>query len=196
MASKTRNEEQTAATAVTAPAALAADAVAASVGAAASSARAAAYSASLATDHTAPFVNGETAQAAAGARQTRARVQEGMERAMKTAEEILAFGQGNFAALVRSGQIWAAGMQDLGKQVAATAQEQIADTMSAFKAIAGAKSVKDAIEAQAALARNTIEKTVAESSRITEASLKLTEQAMAPVAARVSLAVERLGRAA
>ncbi|HJS83984.1 MAG TPA: phasin family protein [Acetobacteraceae bacterium] len=115
---------------------------------------------------------------------------------MKTAEEILAFSQGNVAAFVRSGQIWAAGLQDLGKQVAATAQGQIADTVSAFKAIAGAKSVRDAIEVQAALARNTIEKTFAESGRITEASLKLTEQAIAPVAARVSLAVEKFGRAA
>ncbi|MBV9115836.1 MAG: phasin family protein [Acetobacteraceae bacterium] len=115
---------------------------------------------------------------------------------MKTTEEALAFGQGNIAALVRSGQIWAAGLQDLGKQVAATAQEQIANTMSAFKAIAGAKSVRDAIEAQAALARTTIERTVSESGRITETSLKLTEQAMAPVAARVSLAVEKFGRAA
>ena len=138
-----------------------------------------------------PFVEGGTAAVA----QTRVRPQEGMERAMKTAEEALAFGQGNVAALVRSGQIWAAGLQDLGKQVAATAQEQIANTMSAFKAIAGAKSVSDAIEAQAALARNTIERTVAESGRITETSLKLTEQAMAPVAARVSLAVEKFGRA-
>ena len=139
-----------------------------------------------------PLVEGGTAAVA----QTRVRVQQGMERAMRTAEEVVAFGQGNVAALVRSGQIWAAGLQDLGKQVAATAQEQIADTMNAFKAIAGAKSVRDAIEAQAVLARNTIEKTVAESGRITETSLKLTEQAMAPVAARVSLAVEKFGRAA
>jgi phasin family protein len=196
MASKTRNEEQAAAMAVTAPATLVADAPTASVDVAASAVRAAADTASSVTDRVTSSVNNGTAQIATGVGQTRARAQEGMERAMKNAEEILAFGQGNFAALVRSGQIWAAGLQDLGKQVAATAQEQIADTVSAFKAIAGAKSVKDAVEAQTALARNTIEKTVAESSRITEASLKLTEQAMAPVAARVSLAVERFGRAA
>ncbi len=115
---------------------------------------------------------------------------------MKTAEEIVAFGQGNMAALVRSGQIWATGLQDLGKQVAATAQGQIADTMTAFKAIAGAKSMKDAIEVQAALARSTIEKTVAESGRISESSLKLAEQAIAPAAARMSLAVEKFGRVA
>jgi hypothetical protein len=41
---------------------------------------------------------------------------------MKTAEEFVVFGQGNVEALVKSGQIWAAGVQDLTKQVAATAQ--------------------------------------------------------------------------
>ena len=182
MAPRAKNAGQ--ASVVAAPAAVAED-VAASVG------RAAADTAPRAADRTASFVRGGIDQVA----QTRVRVQEAMERAMKTAEEILAFGQGNVAALVRSGQIWVSGLQDLGKQVAATAQEQIADTLSAFRAIAGAKSVRDAIEVQTALARNTIQKTVAESSRITETSLKLTEQAMAPVAARVSLAVEKLGRA-
>jgi phasin family protein len=127
---------------------------------------------------------------------TRFRVQERMEKAMKTAEEIVAFGQGNIAALVRSGQIWAAGLQDLGKQVAATAQGQIADSVTAFKAIAGAKSMKDAMDAQAALTRTLIERSLAESGRITETSLRLTEQALAPVTARMSLAVEKFGRAA
>jgi hypothetical protein len=162
---------------------------------AASASRAAADTASLASDRMASFIKRESAQAAAGVEQTRVRVQEGVERAMKTTEELVAFGQGNIAAFVRSGQIWAAGLQDLGRQVAATAQGQIADAVTAFKAIAGAKSVRDAIEVQAALTRSTIEKTFAESGRITESSLRLTEQAIAPVAARVSLAVEKFGRA-
>lgn len=174
----------------------AAAAAATTVSAAAAPTRATVDTAKLTAERVASFVESGSAQAVAGVEQTRVRVQEGMEKAMKTAEEIVAFGQGNMAALVRSGQIWATGLQDLGKQVAATAQGQIADTMTAFKAIAGAKSMKDAIEVQAALARSTIEKTVAESGRISESSLKLAEQAIAPVAARMSLAVEKFGRVA
>lgn len=44
-----------------------------------------------------------------------------MESAMTTAEDFMAFGQGNFEAIMKSGQIWAAGVQDLGKHVAAGA---------------------------------------------------------------------------
>ena len=45
-----------------------------------------------------------------------------MEKTMKTTEDFLAFGQSNLDAFVKSSQIWAAGVQDISKQVAATAQ--------------------------------------------------------------------------
>jgi len=135
-------------------------------------------------------------QAAAGFAETQAKVKEGMEKAMKTAEELVAFGQGNFEAMVKSGQIWTAGVQDIGKQVAANVQASFDETVSTFKALSGAKSLKDAFDLQASLARSTFEKTVAESGRLTDASLKLTEQALAPLTARVTLAMEKFSKSA
>jgi phasin family protein len=136
------------------------------------------------------------ANAAAGFEQTQAKVKEGMEKAMRTAEEFVAFGQGNMEAFVRSGQIWAAGVQDLSKQFAATAQASIDETVSTFKALSGVRSLKDAIDLQSSLARSTMEKTLAESGRLTDASFKLTEQALAPLTARVTLAVEKFAKSA
>ena len=136
------------------------------------------------------------AQATAGFEETQAKVKEGMEKAMKTAEELVAFSQGNVEAMVKSGQIWAAGVQDICKQMAATAQASFDETMSTFKALTSVKSLKDAIDLQASLARSTMEKTLAESGKLTDASLKLTEQALAPITARVSLAVEKFAKAA
>ena len=134
------------------------------------------------------------AQAAVGFEQTQARMKEGVEKAMKNAEDFVAFGQGNMEAMMKAGQIWAAGMQDLGKQVAATAQGSMEETMATFKAMGTVKSLKDAIDLQAGLARATIEKTLAESGKLTDASIKLTEQTMAPITARVSLAVEKFAK--
>jgi phasin family protein len=135
-------------------------------------------------------------QATAGIAETQAKVKEGMEKAMKTAEELVAFGQGNVEALVKSGQIWAAGVQDIGKQIAANAQASFDETMSTFKAFTSVKSLKDAFDLQANLARSTLEKTLAESGKLTDASLKLTEQTLAPITARVSLAVEKFAKSA
>ena len=135
-------------------------------------------------------------QATAGFADTQAKVKQGMEKAMKTAEELVAFGQGNVEAMVRSSQIWAAGLQDISKLIAANAQASFDETMSTFKALSSAKSLKDAFELQASLARTTIEKTLAESGKLTDASMKLTEQTLAPLTARVSLAVEKFTKVA
>jgi phasin family protein len=108
----------------------------------------------------------------------------------------VSFSQGNLEALLKSGQIWAAGVQDLSKQVAATAQASFDETMSTFKAMTSVKSLKDAMDLQASLARATMEKTLAESGKLTDASFKLTEQAIAPITARVSLAVEKFAKSA
>ena len=135
-------------------------------------------------------------RAAAGFADTQAKVKEGMEKAMKTAEEFVAFSQGNVEAMVKSGQIWAAGVQDIGKQIAANAQASFDETMSTFKAMSSAKSLKDAFDLQASLARATIEKTLAESGKLTDASVKLTEQTLAPLTARFSVAMEKFGKSA
>jgi len=48
---------------------------------------------------------------------------------------------------------------------------------------------------QTSLARSSMEKAMTESGRLTDASIKLAEQAMAPLTARVNLAVEKFGKA-
>ena len=115
---------------------------------------------------------------------------------MKTPEEFLSFNQGNVEAFVKSGQIFATGLQDLTKMMAASAQAAMDETMSTFRAMTSVRSVKEAVDLQTTLARSTIEKAVAQGGQVAETSFKLAEQAMAPLAGRVSLAVESFGKAA
>lgn len=107
---------------------------------------------------------------------------------MRTPEEFVSFSQGNIEAVVKSSQIWAAGLQDLSKQFAATAQAQLDETLSVYKAFAGAKSLREVVDMQTALVRNTMEKAVAQTGQATEAGLKLAEQTIAPIAARMQVA--------
>ena len=141
-------------------------------------------------------VKDSVAQVKAGFEATQATVKEGMEKAMKTAEEFVAFSQGNVEAFVKSGQIWATGLQDLSKHIAAAAKASLDESIATFKAVSTAKSLKDAFDLQTAYARSTLEKTLAESGKLTDASFKLTEQALAPLTARVTVAVEKLAKAA
>jgi phasin family protein len=135
-------------------------------------------------------------KATAGFEATQAKMKEGVEKVMKTAEELVAFNQGNLEAIVKSGQIWATGMQDLSKHIAAAAQASMDESMSAFKALTSVKSLKDAFELQSSFARSALEKSLTESGKLTDASFKLTEQALAPITARVNVAVEKFAKAA
>jgi len=152
--------------------------------------------ATKAFDATVSGLKDGVAKATAGMEATQATMKEGMEKAMKTTEDFVAFGQGNLEAMMKAGQIWAAGVQDLSKHVAATAQASFNDSVSTFKALTTVKSFKDALELQSSFARSTVEKTMAESGKLTETTMKLTEQALAPLTARVTLAVEKFGKAA
>ena len=119
-----------------------------------------------------------------------------MEKITATTEELVTFGQANVEALVKSSQIWAAGVQDLQKTFAATAQAQMDAAMSTLKALSGVKSVKEAFDLQSTLARSSVETVVAETGKLTDASMKLAEQAIAPITARVTVAMEKFARAA
>jgi len=114
----------------------------------------------------------------------------------KSAEQFVAFGKGNLEAMTQSSQIWTAGIKDIAEKATATMQSSFQETMDAFKALTSVKSLKEAMEMQSAMARSAMEKTMSVQTSLTEASLKLSEQAMAPIAARVTAAVETFAKAA
>ena len=119
---------------------------------------------------------------------------QGIAQMMKSTEDFVAFGQANMEAFMKSGQIWAAGIQDLTKQMAATAKTSFEESVSTFKALSTVKSVKEAIDLQSTFAKTAMEKAMAESNKITDASIKLTEQTLAPITARVTATVETFGK--
>ncbi len=147
-------------------------------------------------NQTVAALNDSVAGAFAGFEKTQTEVKSTMDKAVKSAEEFVSFSQGNFEAMMKAGQIWAAGVQDLHKTFAATAQAQVEAAMGTMKAMSGVKSIKEAMDLQTTMARASMETAMAETGKLTDASVKLTEQALAPITARVTLAVEKFGRVA
>lgn len=109
---------------------------------------------------------------------------------MKTAEEFMTFNQQNAEAFLKSGQIFATGLQGMSKMFAASAQTTMHEALSTFRALTSVRSIKEAMDLQATLARSTVQKAVAQTGHVAETSFKLAEQAMAPIAGRVTSAVE------
>jgi phasin family protein len=122
---------------------------------------------------------------------SQAQFQDSFRTTAKQAEEFVSLGQGNFEAVVKATQVWTAGVQDLAKQVAASAQASVEEAVATAKALSSVKSPQEALELQTKLIQSSLEKTLAEASRIGEASLKLFQDTVAPLSARATLAVEK-----
>jgi phasin family protein len=129
-------------------------------------------------------------------KKTQAEVATHMEKVMKSAEEFVSFGQGNVEAVIKASQLLATGLQDLSKHFAATVQASVDEATANMKALTSVKTPKEALDLQSAFAKTAIEKTLAETGKITDASMKLAEQVAEPITARVTLAVEKFGKAA
>jgi phasin family protein len=145
-------------------------------------------------DQTVAAIKDTVSKTASTVEASQSQVKEGITKTMKTAEDVVAFSQGNVEALIKSGQIWSAGVQDLSKQFVSSFQASYEEAVSAFKALTSVKSLKEAVDLQVGLARSAVEKSVTESSKYTDASFKLAEQALAPISSRVTLAVEKFSK--
>jgi phasin family protein len=149
-----------------------------------------------ATADTVADVTSEAVEAASSIEPTQPTMSQGIKTMMKTTEDFVAFSQANLEAFVKSGQIWSAGVQELTKQIASSAKASFDESVSTFKAMSTVKSVKEAMDLQSTFAKAALEKAMAESNKLTDASIKLTEQTLAPITARVTVAAETFGKAA
>jgi phasin family protein len=118
----------------------------------------------------------------------------GTEGFYKATEEAVEFGRGNLEAFTKATQTYFTGLQDLSKQAFTVMQNLNEQAVANAKALASVKSLKEAAEIQAGFAKAQLEKSMAEATRLNEAAFKLAEQSSAPLAARMTLAVEKFGR--
>jgi phasin family protein len=135
-----------------------------------------------------------------GAAEARVAMEKNMEQVtkqaetfFKAAEEAAEFGRGNLEAVTKSAQLMAVGFQDLGKQVFAVTQALTDHAMESAKALAAVKSLKEAADIQAAFAKASMERSMSEATKLQEATLRMAEQAYAPLTARMTLAAEKFG---
>jgi len=106
------------------------------------------------------------------------------------------FAKGNVEAFVESGKILAAGLQELGKVFVADSKSVFETLTGEVKELSAVKSPTDFVKLQTELLRRNLDSAVAYGSKTSEAMLKLTNDVFAPISGRVSLAVEKVKKAA
>lgn len=136
-----------------------------------------------------------------GTVQARAAVEKGLEQANKTAADLLKaaeeaqeFGRGNLEAVTKASQLYMTGMQDLSRQTLALFQGLSDHTLEGIKTLSAMKSLKDAAEFQASFTKTTFERAMNDGVKLQEAAFKLAESSFAPINARLTLAMEKVGK--
>ncbi len=137
-----------------------------------------------------------TAKAKEAAADVQSRAKAAFEKGSALFGEVNEFSKGNVEALVESGKILASGLQEIGKDYLAEGKSAIETVTADVKEFAAVKSPTDFFKLQGEIMRRNFDAAVASGSKHSEAFVKLANDAFAPISTRVSLAVEKVKKAA
>lgn len=136
-----------------------------------------------------------------GTAQARVAVEKTMETAnktagdmMKAAEQAAEFGRGNIEAFTKASQIYVTGVQDLSRQTMAMFQALSEHAIEGVKAMSTMKSMKEAADFQATFTKTAFERAVNDTTKLSEAAMKLAETSIEPISARMTLAMEKIAK--
>lgn len=118
------------------------------------------------------------------------------EKSTSLASEATEMARGNVEAMVESGKILASGLQEMGRGEVDYAKSAFETLTADLKAMAAVKSPTELFKLQGEIARRNFDTVVARASKNAEASMKLANEAFAPISNRVSVAVEKISKAA
>ncbi len=118
------------------------------------------------------------------------------EKGTVLASEMGEFSKHNVEAIVESGKILANGMQDMAKSYVVEGKAAVSTMTSDVKEIAAVKSPTEFVQLQGQIASRNFDATVANVSKTTEAWVKLANEAFAPISSRVSVAMDKVRKAA
>lgn len=106
------------------------------------------------------------------------------------------FAKGNMEAVVASGKVLANGMKAMGEAYVAETRSAYETLTADLKELAAVKSPVEFFELHSKLLRKNFDAAVANGSKKSEEVLKLANEAFQPVSTRISLAMEKIKRAA
>ena len=113
-------------------------------------------------------------------------------KAAQAGKDLVVFSRGNMEAVAQASQVFAAGSQDLVRQMAEAGQAAMNEALTGMKAITAAKTPKAMVELQATFLRTSAIQAITEAARIAQSGVDLAERVSAPVVARMTAAAEMM----
>lgn len=120
------------------------------------------------------------------------RTKAAMEKSAKSVEDMTEFAKGNVEAMVEASRIAASGLQSMGQDAAEFGRKNLESATQTMKTLATVKSPTEFFKLQSDYLRGAFDAFVAESSKSTEAMLKLAGDAAQPISNRVAVAADKM----
>lgn len=121
-------------------------------------------------------------------------IEKASAKVLKSYDELTVLTKENVDALVKSGTVVAKGAEEAGKQVAAFTQSSLEKSVSNAKALLAVKTIQELVELQKAFTKASLDAFVSESTKLQELTVKVANEALAPLNARVNATVEVLSK--
>lgn len=125
---------------------------------------------------------------------TKEQFEKANEFTFKNYDEITDFNKGTLEAVVVSGNVLAKGAEIVGKELVDYTQKSVEKNFAAAQKMFAAKNVQEAIDLQAAWAKDAFDAFWAESAKLQDMSMKVTNEASAPINERINAAVEKFSK--
>jgi phasin family protein len=114
------------------------------------------------------------------------------ERSTRIVEEMTDLARGNVEAIVASSKVAARGIETLGQEAAEFGRKSFEEASATIRTFAEVRSATDFFRIQSEFAKSQFDSMVAESSKLSEAVLKLAGEVAEPITSRYSVAAERV----
>jgi phasin family protein len=121
----------------------------------------------------------------------KARSEDAMQRSAKLFEEMGALGKGNMDAVVESTRIYAKGVEAMGREAADYARRSMESATEAARTLSQTRSPTEFFKLQGDYVRTAFDQLVAETSRSTEAMLKLAGEVAQPLSSRMAVMADK-----
>jgi phasin family protein len=116
------------------------------------------------------------------------------ETQFKAADEVAAFGKSNVDAFIQAGTIFFHGFEQIARTMVSLTQAQVEANMSTAKALISAKTLTELTDLQNAYSKTTFDHVVSEATHLSELAIKITNEAIEPISARVTATIEQMSK--
>jgi phasin family protein len=109
-------------------------------------------------------------------------------------EELADLGRENMAAVLRANATLTSGLEAIGKEVILYARSSFEQAAETATALLGAKTFEDVFQLNSEFAKSNFERLLERSTKLSEMSVKLANEALAPLGGRVEATIHKLAK--